>query len=226
MKWFKHMATANRDEKIARLIDDGGFEAYGFYWFVLETIAEQMDSSDRTWVEFPISHWRRITGFMAPKLRKMLGSCERVGLLLVISSDTDIKVDCPNLLKIRDDYSKKSGQAPEQEVEEEVEEDNKEKNTKKEKSDPEGFDEFWELFPRQRKGNAKKGKAAYRQALERGATAGEIISAVRVYATCREVRDGYAAGAARWLNDDGWTKDYSDVPPPSSRPAATGRVQL
>lgn len=70
------------------------------------------------------------------------------------------------------------------------------------------FEEWWDLFPRQRRGSRQKAEEAYLKALKR-ATEQEIHDGTRRYAGSREVRDGYAKGAAAWLNDDRWTSDYS-----------------
>jgi hypothetical protein len=95
----------------------------------------------------------------------------------------------------------------------------KEKNTKKEKNPPEGFDAFWETFPTQRKGSREKTEAAYRQALKRtSATPDEILKGTRAYADSAEVLNGYAKGAAAWLNDDRWTTDYSRRPAKAQQP--------
>ena len=47
MKWFKHLSTARNDEKIARLEDKCGLEGYGFYFKMLELVAESVDQTDR-----------------------------------------------------------------------------------------------------------------------------------------------------------------------------------
>lgn len=72
------------------------------------------------------------------------------------------------------------------------------------------FDEFWNLFPRQRRGGKTQAESAYRKALsENKATEQELLEGVTNYAGSREVADGYGKGAAAWINDDRWTSDYS-----------------
>lgn len=124
MKWFKHMADAHDDEKLAMLRDEGGFEAYGFYWFMLEVIAKQMDKTDKCYVEYPIKHWQRITGFYPKKLQRLLNVLQMFGLCLVNVQPNFIKVECPNLLKIRDNHSKNLQATCKQEVDIEVDKDN------------------------------------------------------------------------------------------------------
>lgn len=75
------------------------------------------------------------------------------------------------------------------------------------------FQEFWELFPRQRRGNKGKAEQAYQRVLnEKRATEEEIINGVRRYASSDEVGSGFAKGAAAWLNDDRWASDYTTQP--------------
>ena len=70
------------------------------------------------------------------------------------------------------------------------------------------FNEFWEQYPRQRRGSKQKAEAAYRSALKRGADEKDILSGLLRYACSDEVSRGYAKGAAAWLNDDRWTIEY------------------
>lgn len=82
------------------------------------------------------------------------------------------------------------------------------KNTKKENQDcMQGFETFWESFPKQRRGSKDKAKSAYTAALNR-APSEEIQKGVVAYARSEEVSKGFAKGAAAWLNDDRWTSDY------------------
>lgn len=74
----------------------------------------------------------------------------------------------------------------------------------------ENFEAFWEAFPRTRRGNKQKAEAAYRQALSR-CSADEITSGLTAYVDSAEVANGFAKGAAAWLNDDRWGSDYSIV---------------
>lgn len=81
----------------------------------------------------------------------------------------------------------------------------REKNNTK-KDNPE-FQEFWIIFPSQRKGNREKAAAAYRQALTRSSHE-TIMNGLKYYLDSNEVRDGFAKGATAWLNDDRWQNNY------------------
>lgn len=107
MRWFKHITHASRDEKIMRLIDKFGLEGYGLYWLILETISEQLDETNRTSVEFSIKNWRKITGISPKKFQLFVETCEELKIFSVKISEELILIDCPNLLKYRDEYSRK-----------------------------------------------------------------------------------------------------------------------
>ena len=69
------------------------------------------------------------------------------------------------------------------------------------------FEKFWLGYPRQRRGAKAKAQSAWKQALLRSSS-GEILAGLHDYVGSNEVRDGYAKGAAAWLNDDRWKSDY------------------
>lgn len=75
---------------------------------------------------------------------------------------------------------------------------------------PDGFLDFWMVFPTKRKGSKEKAEQAWRAAIKRGATPEQITKGATDYANSDEVRRGWAKGAAAWLNDDRWGVDYSE----------------
>lgn len=77
------------------------------------------------------------------------------------------------------------------------------------------FEEFWKLYPRLRRGSKTKAFSAWNTARQRDSP-GSILSGLRDYAASDEVRDGYAKGAAAWLNDDRWTTDYRTFRKPTA----------
>lgn len=116
MKWIKHQTATRRDEKIARLIGDGGeagMARYGLYWAVQEIIADQMEGSDPSCsVIYPISVWSHLLVTRASLVERSLLTLAVTGLVTVERHGSDIRVTNCNLLKYRDDYSRKSGHAP------------------------------------------------------------------------------------------------------------------
>jgi len=73
------------------------------------------------------------------------------------------------------------------------------------------FDEFWENYPRQRRGNKSKAESAFNKASERD-EAHTILEGLAGYILSDEVEKGFAKGAEAWLNNDGWTNNYSAKP--------------
>lgn len=138
MKWFKHMSDAYMDEKLDLIIDEFGYEGYGRWWVILELIAKQMDGSDKCFVEYSWVKWQTFLKGKRNKLETFLERLENVSLLNLERSENKLKITCPKLLKLRDNYSadlevkknKSPPQLPSKEVEEEVEE---EKNKSKKK---------------------------------------------------------------------------------------------
>jgi hypothetical protein len=113
MKWFKHMSDASSDEFLARLEDEMGLEAVARWWKMLEAIAIQMDKTDRCYAEYPISKWMTLLSCkQEKKLRLFVKVLENFGKVSAIWSQNILKLECPKLLEFRDEYSRKSGVAP------------------------------------------------------------------------------------------------------------------
>lgn len=118
MKWFKHMADSHSDERLAILRAEAGFEGYGFYWFILETIAKQMDpGTDKTSVTYPVKFWASLGGVSARVWKRLSETLAKLNLITLEISGNSATVNCPNLLKYRDEWSRKkiknSGAPPE-----------------------------------------------------------------------------------------------------------------
>lgn len=108
MRWFKHLSGSHDDEKMALLQAELGLEGYGFYWLTLEVIARQMNGgSDKTFVEYPLKIWRNTYGFSVIKLRKFVEFCVKIEIFEAKFSQDKLRIDCPNLLKYRDEWSKR-----------------------------------------------------------------------------------------------------------------------
>ena len=74
------------------------------------------------------------------------------------------------------------------------------------------FEEFWEAYPRQRRGSKEKGYKAYLKAVKRGNSEDAILAKTKAYSVSDEVLSGYAKGCEAWLNSDGFLNDYSIKP--------------
>lgn len=114
MRWIKHMTAAWNDEKITQLIDSGGLEAYGFYWRMLEIIGSQTkESGDKCEVTYSLPALVRLCYSHHHKVSNLLGKLGVTGLMRVSKQELPTGVvytiSCPNILKYRDEYSKKRG---------------------------------------------------------------------------------------------------------------------
>ncbi len=156
MRWFKHLSKASEDEKLSEILDEFGPEGYGIYWLILERIAFLMEKgSDRTSARYSLKKWAKFCGKSPKVFRKFLGFFSKLSLFNVeiCEKNSDfIIIECRNLLKYRDEYSKKSGQppdndrtnsgaTPDQETETETE---LEKKLFVEKA----FEKWWPTFPK------------------------------------------------------------------------------
>lgn len=131
MKWFKHISTSYNDEKLSQMTDMLGMEGYGFWWRTLEVVAEKMDETNNYSCSFSSKKWGSFYGFSAKKFEKFARIFEKFSLFSVEILENSITVSIPNLLKYKDEWSKKkakiSGVTPKElwckEKEEEKEED-------------------------------------------------------------------------------------------------------
>ena len=112
MRWFKHMTASSQDEKLSRLKDACGLEGYGFWWSVVEIVAAGVDEKQKTSVTYSFKKWCNLIGIRSQTFRKLSALCA-VFDLFAISFDGDyVTIDIPNILKFKDEYTRKSGQAP------------------------------------------------------------------------------------------------------------------
>ena len=113
MRWFKHLADARNDEIISEMIEIFGPEAYGVWWIILELIASQMDKTDKCSVKYSIKKWAENCSTPPKKFQKMsefLQNHGKINMYCDKNSVDFLTIECRNLLKYRDEYSKKSRQ--------------------------------------------------------------------------------------------------------------------
>lgn len=112
IRWFKHLALAHEDEAMIELISICGVEAYGVWWIILEKIAHHMDKTDRCELTQPTKRWASNCGVSVKKLTKILEILRKSGKISVEIQGNFCRIECRNMLKFRDEYSKKSGHCP------------------------------------------------------------------------------------------------------------------
>lgn len=130
MRWFKHISTSSQDEKLSKALDLLGIEGYGFWWRMLEVVAERL-TTDETSVTLPV---KTFANFFLISEKKFLNFVETFTQLELITSKVQVEnkkysaknkikqqifvtIDVPNILKYRDEWTKKqaknSGVTPE-----------------------------------------------------------------------------------------------------------------
>jgi len=129
MKWFKHMSDMHDNERVCQYMYSckNPLEAYGFYIMMLELVASKVQGNKCS-VKYPLKVWYRMFNIHHNKFTTLLEKLRVGGLVQAQYDDSkggsSLIVTIPKLLKIRDEYSKKSGQCTPLEEEEEEEEDN------------------------------------------------------------------------------------------------------
>ncbi len=114
MRWLKHITTTRSDEKIARLFDRLGAEGYGVFWSVLEEIARNLEGNSPTFLRLSAKNWGKVCGFSARKFEKTSRVLKEIGIFSIEYFENEILIKAPNLLKYRDEWSKRKDKTPEQ----------------------------------------------------------------------------------------------------------------
>jgi hypothetical protein len=242
MRWFKHMTATRDDEKIVALIADGGIEAYGFYWAIIELVARQMEKeSEKCSVTYPLPYLSRQLYLHHNKVSNLLGKLQVTGLILLSKVEVDrgvsFTITCPNLLKYRDEYSNrraknrdkigtKSGQTPEQDTDTDTDTDINSlpfsdplPKVPNKKADAgalnysEDFERFWVEYPKR---ECKKGALKkFQQVVKSGeATIDQLIAGAKAY---RKKVAGqnpkYTKQPTTWLNNGCWNDEAAEAIP-------------
>lgn len=112
MRWFKHMSHSHDDEKLSMLIDEAGLEGYGFWWLICEVVSDKIDQKNVASCTYSDRKWWAICRSSARSFRKHTAILSRLALIQIQNSGDQIKIEIPNLLKYRDEYTRKSGHTP------------------------------------------------------------------------------------------------------------------
>lgn len=84
MKWFKHLSNAHEDEFCSFVLDRFGLDGYARWWILLETIAAQMDETDRCWAQYPVTKWCSILRGKRKILHEFIMTAESMGKLTAV----------------------------------------------------------------------------------------------------------------------------------------------
>jgi hypothetical protein len=239
MRWIKHLTLAHSDRAIAHILEEFGAEAYGIYWLMIEDIAAPMEKgklepnavhSVVKWASIchcSARHWRSIAHRMAEK-----------NLIVMRSIEDRIEITICNILKYKDEYSKKSGQNTEQDRDTDT--DRKQKQIHigdpAEKPAAEAADigtpapvipidetarwfetEFWPSYPRKiaKPAALKSARSQVRSKEARG----EVMAGLMAQLPAMKSKDPqYIPHAATWLNQQRW-KDPPELALAAEKPA-------
>jgi len=215
MKWFKHYSTARNDEKIALLEDKTGLEGYGFYFKMLEIVAEGIDETDKHDVTYSLSRWGRQANITTKKFLYLIQCCSDVGLMLTQRESDNITVKIPNLLKFRDNHTRNLQVTYKQDKEKEEDKDidkDKEKPSKVKKSynydDYPEFLEFWSAYP------LKDGKMeALKSWVNTKPPIDKVIYAIAWQKESSKWKKGYIPMASTYLNQMRWQDEQPTESP-------------
>lgn len=107
MRWFKHASIASDDELMSELMDRFGAEGYGVYWIICERIARLMDDSNRCYATFSLKKWSEFCRISSKKFQTLIKFLEKKNRLILKNDEGLISIEYPNLLKYKDEYTKK-----------------------------------------------------------------------------------------------------------------------
>ena len=108
MRWFKHLSASQDDEAMSELIDEFGPSGYGIWWVILEKIALGSGESNETRCRYSARRWANFAGTTPHYFRKVIYFLDKKIPNFCIEDDGRyIQIDCPNILKYRDEYTQK-----------------------------------------------------------------------------------------------------------------------
>lgn len=129
MRWFKHMVDASEDPTIAEIEAEFGLEGYARWWKLLEKVASQMKKPDECSASYPWEKWQTFLKGKRKKLETFLEHLENKQKINLKQNGNVLEITIPNLLKIKDNYTKNL-QAADKKVSKQKEEELKEQNSK------------------------------------------------------------------------------------------------
>jgi len=95
------------------LVEEFGLEGYGRWFRLLETVGKKMErGSDRCHVEYTETKWCEILKVKRKKLNCFLVVIQKELKTNVERNGNKLRIECPNLLKKRDEYTEKSRHSP------------------------------------------------------------------------------------------------------------------
>lgn len=113
MLWFKHFSDASDDDFLEELECEFGLEGYARWWKLLEVIARPMGKKHpHPYASHSIGKWCSFLKAKRKILIPFLEHCENKSRINVELNGNIMKITCPKLLEIKDEYYRKSGHDP------------------------------------------------------------------------------------------------------------------
>lgn len=112
VNWFKHKTDSRRDPYIQELKSLFGWQGYGMYFTLLEICCEKWRPGTPPEFEFHAQSLYRELGVQPKVFKRFSEHSQNVSKMFAEYKGNILKITIPNLLKIKDEYSRKSGQAP------------------------------------------------------------------------------------------------------------------
>ena len=113
MRWFKHYTDASDDEFIAGLEDRFGLDGYARWWKLLEIVGAQFKKDGAPIAAYPWFVWQTKLKGKRKKLETFLNYLEKKCKIKQKQTGNILEIEIPKMLEIRDEYTRKSGQATE-----------------------------------------------------------------------------------------------------------------
>lgn len=118
MRWVKHFTDASDDPFMDDLFQEFGHSGHSIWWKLIEFIAKEgkkvRTPNGETWQVSGIS-WRVLQKKCRTRrgvLRQVLASCLASGKVFSREDGQLITLDCPNILRIKDEYTRKGQKSP------------------------------------------------------------------------------------------------------------------
>lgn len=188
---------AHADQAVSYILEEFGAEAYGVWWLMLEEIAAPMEPGKMMPnASHSLLKWSQICHCSTRRFRSIVSSLANKQLIYVQTELDRIQIEVPNILKYKDEYSKKSGQSTEQE-QKQIQRESRDKPDSEYRS---WFDtEFWPIWPvKENKPAAAKAAEKVPEADRPSAIEGVHKQGPRIKGMERPIH------AATWLNNRRW----------------------
>lgn len=111
MKWHKKYTDHLDDPFIHDLIHEFGGNGYMIYYGIIALICKENKKELTGKATFSLSYLRFKFNLKSKTIQNVISYCQECNKFVAVFSENKISFDFPKILEIRDEYSRKSGQA-------------------------------------------------------------------------------------------------------------------